>query len=161
MRWFTSLVALVACILLAAAPALGAERFKMECPSCDHIDADGSGLKPNATLVIVLRDVRTGERLLPNATTVKTDASGSFHSEFPIRLVDHPSVEGSVFNPDGTNLILAAHTQVSAPARCLRSANLPHTGAGSRLLVAVGVVLLGAGAALLRATQPRLRQRNH
>lgn len=53
MRFLRSLV-LVAVLLLWAAPASGAEQLVMECPVCDHVDVDGSGLEPNATLTLVI-----------------------------------------------------------------------------------------------------------
>jgi hypothetical protein len=37
----------------------------MECPVCDHVDVDGSGLEPNATLTLVITDVATGQDVLP------------------------------------------------------------------------------------------------
>ena len=60
MRFFRSLP-LLAVLLLWAAPASGAEQLVMECPVCDHVDVDGSGLDPNAplTLTLVITDVAT------------------------------------------------------------------------------------------------------
>jgi LPXTG-motif cell wall-anchored protein len=150
MRWFIRLLIPLACVLLAT-PALAAESFNMSCPRCDHVDAVATGLKPNATLVLVIRDVRTGQRVIPNPTKVKTDASGRFSGEFAVDLAAHPSLEGAIYNQNGTDLVLAVHTTVEAPAHCARAANLPYTGSTSRLLVLLTAALIGGGALLVRA----------
>src|SRR5512132_324080 len=63
MRLFRSLV-LVVLLLLWAAPASGAEALVMKCPVCDHVDVDGSGLEPNATLSLTITDVTSGQDVL-------------------------------------------------------------------------------------------------
>jgi LPXTG-motif cell wall-anchored protein len=151
MRWFLWLLTLLACLLLAT-PALAAESFEMSCPRCDHVDAVATGLEPNATLVLVVRDVRTGQPVIPNPTMIKTDASGRFSGEFPVDLAAHPSLEGAIYNRNGTDLVLDVHTTVEAPAHCARAANLPYTGSTSRLLALVAATLIGGGAVLVRAT---------
>jgi hypothetical protein len=153
MRWLISVLAVLACLIVAAAPALGAERFEMSCPTCDHIDAEGHGLAANARLVVVIRDVRTGERVIPASTMVTTDARGNFSREFDVSLADHPAVEGSVYNQDGSNLVLAAHTRFSAPAHCARGKPLPFTGSRTDLLATTAIALLAGGAVLLLTTR--------
>jgi hypothetical protein len=154
MRWFSSVLAMLACLLVAAAPAVGAERFEMSCPTCDHIDAEGHGLTANATLVVVIRDVRTGQRVNPTHATVRTDSGGNFSAEYDVRLADHPAVEGAVYNQDGANLVLAAHTRFSAPAHCLKNGKtLPFTGSRTDLLATTAIALLAAGVVLLLTTR--------
>jgi len=159
MRRFVSLLGLAALTLLLAAPAHGAESFVMSCPVCDHVDVEAKGLKPNTTLTLDIRDVRTGQPVIPNLTTVTTDQSGSFSREFPVDLAKHPLLVGSLYNHQGTDLVLAAHTQARAPAHCKRATTLPYTGSSSRLPAALGGVFLVVGGLLLLATRTRQRAR--
>jgi LPXTG-motif cell wall-anchored protein len=163
MRWSTNaLAALTALVLSAclvmAVPALAAESFVMSCPSCDHIDAAGKGLEPNAALVVNIKDLRTGEHVIPASTKVRTDAHGDFEAEYDVDLAEHPSTEGSVYDSDGGSLVLAAHTQFSAPAHCRRSATLPSTGFTTWALAVLGTVLVAGGVLLLTATRVRARR---
>jgi hypothetical protein len=157
MRWFAAVLTLAAGLLMAA-PALAAESFVMNCPNCDHIDAAGKGMEPNAVLVVNIKDLRTGEHVIPETTTVRTDASGGFSAEFDIDLAAHPSTEGSVYNRDGTSLVLAAHTRFSAPAHCARATSLPWTGAATRALAVLGTALVGGGVLVLATTRSRPRR---
>jgi LPXTG-motif cell wall-anchored protein len=158
MRWFAAVLSLVACLLMAA-PALAAESFVMDCPNCDHIDAAGKGMEPNAVLVVNIKDLRTGEHVIPETTTVRTDASGSFSAEFDVDLAAHPSTEGSVYDRDGTSLVLAAHTRFSAPAHCARTTSLPRTGAATRALAVLGTALVAGGVLVLATTRSRAGRR--
>src|SRR4029450_8923178 len=90
MRLFRSLV-LVVLLLLWAAPASGAEARVMRGPVCDHVDVDGSGLEPNASLSLTITDVRSGQDVL-SGVRVTTDGSGSFSREFDIDLARHPAL---------------------------------------------------------------------
>jgi LPXTG-motif cell wall-anchored protein len=153
MRFFRSLL-LLAVLLLWAAPALGAEQLVMECPVCDHVDVDGSGLEPNAALTLVITDVATGQDVLP-AIRVTTDGSGRFSREYDMDLAKHPGLLASLYEPNGADLVLAAHANAQAPAHCRRAAPLPYTGSSHGLSAGVAAGLLGAGGLLLLATRRR------
>ena len=146
---------LAALLLLLAAPAHAAEELEMECPVCDHVDVSGHGLEPNTTVTLVILDVRSGQKVLPD-TRVQTDASGSFEREFDMDLARHPSLLANLYESNGSSLILAAHTNATAPAHCRRDASLPYTGSSpwpSAGGTAAG--LLGVGAVLLLLTRRR------
>ena len=153
MRLFRSLV-LVVLLLLWAAPASGAEELVMKCPVCDHVDVDGHGLEPNATLSLTITDVRSGQDVL-SGVRVTTDGSGSFSREFDIDLARHPALLANLYEPSGSTLVLAAHANAQAPAHCRRSASLPYTGSSSGLPAGLAAGLLGAGALLLLVTRRR------
>jgi LPXTG-motif cell wall-anchored protein len=153
MRLFRSLV-LIVLLLLWAAPASGAEALVMKCPVCDHVDVDGSGLEPNATLSLTITDVRSGQDVL-SGVRVTTDGSGSFSREFDIDLARHPALLANLYEPSGSTLVLAAHANAQAPAHCRRSASLPYTGSSSGLPAGLAAGLLGAGALLLLVTRRR------
>jgi len=158
MRRFMSLLGLATLTLLVAAPAHGAGSFVMSCPVCDHVDVEATGLEPNTTLTLDIRDVRTGQQVIPNLTTVTTDRSGSFSREFPMDLAKHPLLVGSLYNRNGTDLVLAAHTRAQAPAHCKRAITLPYTGSSSRLPAALAGALLGVGGLLVLLTRTRARR---
>ena len=159
MRWSIAAALALVISLLMAVPALAAESFVMDCPNCDHIDAAGKGLDPNATLIVNIKDLKTGEHVIPESTTVKTDANGDFNAEYDVDLADHPATEGSVFNSDGGNLVLAAHTQFNAPPHCARGASLPNTGYdATRALAVFGTALVGGGVLLLTLSRVRARR---
>jgi hypothetical protein len=148
MRWSRLLFGLGTLTLLLAAPAYGAGSLEMNCPRCDHVDVAGNGLEPNATLTLVIRDVRSGQEVVPE-TKVTTDGSGGFSGEFDVDLNKHPLLLGSVYNLEGTNLELAAHTRAQAPAHCRRAVSLPYSGSPSTGSAALAAGLLGVGALLL------------
>jgi hypothetical protein len=152
MRWSRSLLGLAALTLLVAAPAYGAGALEMNCPRCDHVDVEGHGLKPNATLLLVIRDVRSGQEVIPE-TKVTTDGSGSFKGEYDVDLAKHPLLLGSVYDQAGTDVELAAHTRAQAPAHCSRAASLPYSGSPSGRSAALAAGLLGAGGLLLLVTR--------
>ena len=153
MRFFRSLV-LATLLLLWAAPASGAEELTMECPVCDHVDVAGRGLEPNATLTLVITDVKSGQDVLPE-TRVTTDSAGSFSREFDMDLARHPSLLGNLYERNGTTLVLAAHANASAPAHCRRDASLPYTGSHTGLTAGAAGGLLAVGAVLLLVTRRR------
>jgi hypothetical protein len=113
MRWSRSLFGLAALMLLLAAPAYAAGSLKMNCPRCDHVDVEGHGLEPNTTLTLLIRDVRSGQQVIPE-TKITTDGSGSFAGEYDVDLTKHPLLLGSVYDQAGTDLELAAHTRAQA-----------------------------------------------
>jgi len=128
----------------------------MNCPRCDHVDVEGHGLQPNATLILVIRDVRSGQEVVPE-TNVTTDGSGSFAGEYDVDLSKHPLLLGSVYDQAGTDVELAAHTRASAPPHCTRDAALPYSGSPSARSAALAGGLLGAGGLLLLVTRRRAR----
>jgi hypothetical protein len=148
-------------ILLLGSPATGAETFIVTCHVCDKVDVGGKGLKANATYTVLVRDVRTGQRVIPNPTTVTTDASGAFSYSYPLDLAAHPSLQGSLYNITGTETLLAAHSRFTAPLKCGRTVPLPYTGSPSRLplLSAFSALLIGIGGALVFATRARVHVR--
>jgi hypothetical protein len=152
MRWSRSLLVVAVLALLPAAPAYGAGALQMSCPRCDHVDVEGHGLKPNASLILVIRDVRSGQEVVPE-TTITTDGSGSFAGEYDVDLAKHPLLLGSVYDKAGTDVELAAHTRAQAPAHCTRAASLPYSGSPSGRAAALAAGLLGAGGLLLLATR--------
>jgi LPXTG-motif cell wall-anchored protein len=150
-RLVRSLVLAAVLLVLVAVPATGAEELTMACPVCDHVDVAGRGLEPNATLVLTISDVKSGQTVLPE-TRITTDSSGSFSREFDMDLVKHPALLGNLFEKSGNTLVLAAHTNASAPAHCRRDASLPYTGSHIGLLVGTaGALLVGGGLLLLAA----------
>jgi LPXTG-motif cell wall-anchored protein len=151
MRLSRSLL-LVVFLLLWAAPASGAEELVMKCPVCDHVDVDGRGLEPNATLTLTITDVTSGQNVLSGAR-VTTDASGSFSREFDMDLAKHPALLANLYERSGSTLVLAAHANAQAPAHCRRNASLPYTGSSSGPWAGVAAGLLGVGALLLAVTR--------
>jgi LPXTG-motif cell wall-anchored protein len=156
MRWSRSLLGVAVLALLLAAPAYAAGELEMSCPRCDHVDVEGHGLEPNTTMTLVIRDVRSGQEVVPEVE-ITTDASGGFAGEYDVDLSKHPLLLGSVYNQAGTDVELAAHTQARAPAHCTRAASLPYTGSPSGLSAAVAAGLLGAGGLLLLVSRRRAR----
>jgi LPXTG-motif cell wall-anchored protein len=153
MRFIRSLL-LATLLLLWAVPASGAEVLEMECPVCDHVDVAGHGLEPNAALTLTIRDVKSGQTVLPE-TRVTSDSSGSFSREFDMDLAKHPTLLANLYESNGNTLVLAAHANASAPAHCRRDASLPYTGSGSGLSAGVAGGLLAVGVALLVVTRRR------
>lgn len=154
MRWFRLLPGLAVLLVLWAAPAYAAGDLVMNCPVCDHVDVDGHGLTPNATVTLVILDVRTGQKVLPD-TRVTTDGSGSFSREFDVDLAKHPSLIGTVYRKDGTDFVLAAHSRAQAPAHCRRASSLPYSGSRSGLSAVTAGGLLAVGGLLLLVTRRR------
>jgi hypothetical protein len=149
-------IGLAALLLLWAVPASGAETLTMNCPVCDHVDVAGDGLEPNARLTLVIRDVRTGQKVMPDMAVVG-DGSGSFEREIDLDLSRHPALLADLYEKSGDSLVLAAHTNAEAPSHCKRDVALPYTGAGTGLSAAVATGLLGAGGLLLLAGRRRCR----
>ena len=156
MRWSRLPVGVAVLALLLATPAYGAGALEMRCPRCDHVDVDGHGLEPNATLTLVVRDVRSGQEVVPE-TKVTTDGTGGFSGEYDVDLRKHPLLLGSVYDRAGSDVELAAHTRAQAPAHCARKASLPYSGAASARSAALAAGLLGTGGLLLLLTRRRSR----
>ena len=154
MRIVRSLILGAFLLVLVAVPAAGAEQLTMECPVCDHVDVAGSGLEPNATLILTITDVKSGQTVLPK-TRITTDSSGNFSREFDMDLAKHPALLGNLFEQNGNTLVLAAHTRASAPAHCRRDASLPYTGSHTGLVTGIAGALLAVGGVLLLATRRR------
>lgn len=148
MRWSRLLVGVATLALLLAAPAYGAGALEMRCPRCDHVDVEGHGLEPNATLTLVVRDIRSGQEVVPE-TRITTDGTGGFSGEYDVDLRKHPLLLGSVYDRAGSDVELAAHTRAQAPAHCAREASLPYSGAPSARSAAMAAGLLGTGGLLL------------
>jgi LPXTG-motif cell wall-anchored protein len=153
MKWSRLLLGL-AVLLLWAAPAYGAEELKMVCPVCDHVDVDGRGLEPNATLTLTITDVTSGQDVLSGAR-VTTDGAGSFSREFDVDLAKHPTLLANLYEQSGSALVLAAHANAQAPAHCRRAASLPYTGSSTGRSAGVAAGLLGVGALLVLVTRRR------
>ena len=156
MRWSRLPVGVAVLALLLATPAYGAGALEMRCPRCDHVDVDGHGLEPNATLTLVVRDGRSGQEVVPE-TKVTTDGTGGFSGEYDVDLRKHPLLLGSVYDRAGSDVELAAHTRAQAPAHCARGASLPYSGAASARSAALAAGLLGTGGLLLLLTRRRSR----
>jgi LPXTG-motif cell wall-anchored protein len=154
MRFVRSLALAAFLLVLLAVPAVGAEQLTMECPVCDHVDVAGRGLEPNATLVLTISDVKSGQIVLPE-TRITTDNSGSFSREFDMDLAKHPALLGNLYEQNGSTLVLAAHTNASAPAHCRRDASLPYTGSRADLSAGAAGGLLAVGVGLLLVTRRR------
>ena len=67
-------------------------------------------------------------------------------------LARHPALLANLYKTKGSTLVLAAHTNASAPAHCRRATSLPYTGSSSwptagtaAGLLVVGILLLLAG----------------
>ena len=126
----------------------------MACPVCDHVDVAGRRLEPNATLILTISDVKSGQTVLPE-TRITTDSSGSFSREFDVDLAKHPALLGNLYEQNGNTLVLAAHTNASAPAHCRRDASLPYTGSHAGLLARTAGALLVMGGLLLLIARRR------
>ena len=154
MRRLRLALGLAVALLLWAAPGYGAETLTMTCPVCDHVDVSGAGLEPNARLTLVIRDVRTGQKVATDMP-VTASASGEFEREIDLDLSKYPALLADLYEKNGSTLVLAAHTNAEAPAHCKRDVALPYTGAGTGPAAAVGAGLLVAGGLLLLAGRRR------
>jgi LPXTG-motif cell wall-anchored protein len=154
MRRLRLALGLAAVLLAVAAPGYGAETLTMECPVCDHVDVSGDGLEPNARLTLVIRDVRTGQKVTPEMA-VTADGAGSFEREIDLDLSQHPALLADLYERNGDVLVLAAHTNAQAPAHCRRDVDLPYTGGHTGTTAAVAGGLLAVGGLLLLAGRRR------
>jgi LPXTG-motif cell wall-anchored protein len=154
MRFVRSLVLAGLLLAVAAVPAAGAEELTMECPACDHVDVEGSGLESNANLTLTISDVKSGQIVVPR-TRITTDSSGRFSREFDMDLAKHPALLGNLYEENGGTLVLAAHANASAPAHCRRDASLPYTGSATGLSAGAAGALLTLGGVLLLVTRRR------
>lgn len=147
-------------LLLVAFPADAAETFIVTCHVCDQVDVVGKGLDPDASFTLVVRDVRTGQQINPNPTVIQTDAAGEFLHSYPVDLAAHPSLTGTLYSKNGSDLLIAAHNRFLAPLKCGRKVALPYTGPSSQtpLLAILGAFLTTAGGLLVLATRSRGRR---
>ena len=154
-RLLPAVVALL--VLLVASPANAAETFIVTCHVCDRVDVVGKGLDPNASFTLVVRDVRTGQQINPNPTVIQSDGSGAFFHSYPVDLAAHPSLQGTLYSKNGSDLLIAAHNRFIAPLKCGRKVALPYTGPSSQtpLLAVLATLLVTGGAALALATRSR------
>ena len=154
MKKLLPFVAALLLLGLLAPPASAAESFIVTCHVCDKFDVVGKGLKADATYSLVVTDVRTGQQVTPGRVDVKTDGAGSFSYDYPLDLAAHPSLQGSLYDSSGNDMLLAAHSTFTAPLKCGRKVALPYTGPtemtpilglfGSALVALGGVLLLTA-----------------
>jgi LPXTG-motif cell wall-anchored protein len=160
MRRLLPAVAATLLILLVASPATAAETFIVTCHVCDKVDVVGKGLDPDASFTLVVRDVRTGQQVNPNPTVIQTDGSGGFSHSYPVDLAAHPSLQGTLYSKNGSDLLVAAHNRFIAPLKCGRKVALPVTGPSSQapLLAILGALLVTTGGALVLATRSRGRR---
>jgi LPXTG-motif cell wall-anchored protein len=157
-RLFPAVVATLL-VLLVASPATAAETFIVTCHVCDKVDVIGKGLDADASFTLVVRDVRTGQQMNPNPTVIRTNGSGQFTYHYPVDLAAHPSLQGTLYSKNGSDLLIAAHNRFIAPLKCGRKVALPYTGPTSQapLLAILGGLLVTAGGALVLATRTRDR----
>ena len=154
MRRLRPALGLAAVLLAVAAPGYGAETLTMECPVCDHVDVSGDGLEPNARLTLVIRDVRSGQKVVPDMA-VTADGAGSFEREIDLDLSRHPALLADLYERNGDVLALAAHTNAQAPSHCRRDVALPYTGNRTGTTAALAGGLLAVGGLLLLAGRRR------
>jgi hypothetical protein len=75
----------------------------MACPVCDQVDVAGRGLTANASLVLTITDVHSGQLVIPE-TRITTDNSGGFAREFDLDLARHPALLGNLYAPQRRHL---------------------------------------------------------
>jgi hypothetical protein len=162
------LPAAVGLAVLALVPAAwAAETLVLSCTVCTTVVATGNGLPANETVRLTLTDVKTGQQLA-GPLSIQTDAQGAFVKKIPVDLFKHPSVESSVWKTDGSVLVVAAHNTFNAPCKDGKMMPMEHmegmegmeghlafTGAHTPQLLAIGLGLLGLGAALLAGSRLR------
>ncbi|SRR6266516_3793261 len=144
-------------LLLLVPAAQAAETLVLTCNVCTRVVATGKGLPASTTVRVTLTDVRTGLQVV-SPVAVRTDAQGAFVQTIPVDLSKHPSVESSVWTPNGSVLVVAAHNRFTAPCHngmmgAMSGMGgmadpLPMTGANAPWLLALGFGLLAAGLAL-------------
>ena len=157
MKKLLPLVAALLLIGLLAPPATAAESFVVTCHVCSDFEVFGKGLKADATYSLVVTDVRTGQQVTPGRVDVKTDGVGNFSYNYPLDLAAHPSLQGSLYDSNGNDMLLAAHSTFTAPLKCGRKVALPYTGPTQMtpILGLFGFALVGMGGLLLLAARRR------
>ncbi len=158
------LPAVVGLALLALVPAAqAAESLVLTCSVCTRVVATAKGLPADTTVRVTLTDVRTGLQVV-SPVAVRTDAQGAFVKTIPVDLSRHPSVESSVWTPDGQVLVVAAHNRIAAPCKNGKMVDmgagemgetLAFTGVHAPELLGLGLVLLAAGVAMRVAGRRR------
>ena len=146
------LLLVLAGLLLVVAPAArAAETLVLTCTECTELIVTGKGLPANEEVRVGVVDVKTGQETT-SQFNVTTDASGAFSRKIPMDLGEHPTLESTVWRKDNGNvLVVAAHSRFTAP--CKPEDTLAFTGSHAPLLGGLGLVLLTAGALLLRGSR--------
>ena len=146
------LLLVLAGLLLVLAPAArAAETLVLTCTVCTRLVVTGKDLPANSEVRVGVVDVKTGQETT-NQFYVQTDANGAFSKKIPMDLGEHPTLESTVWKQDtGNVLVVAAHSRFTAP--CKPEDTLAFTGSHTPLLLGLGLVLLAAGAFLLRGSR--------
>ena len=148
------LLVLAGLLILTIPAAAAAETLVLTCTKCTELIVTGKGLPANEQVRVGVVDVKTGQETT-NQFYVDTDADGAFAKKIPMDLGEHPSLESTVWRKDGNVLVVAAHSRFTAP--CKPEDTLAFTGSHAPLLGGLGLVLLAAGALLVRGSRRAYR----
>jgi hypothetical protein len=148
------LVVLAGLLVVLAPAARAAEALVLTCEVCTELVITGKGLPANDEVRVSVVDVKTGQETT-GQFYVDTDADGAFVKKLPMDLGEHPSLESTVWKRDGSVLVVAAHTRFTAP--CKPEDTLAFTGSHTPQLLGLGLVLLAAGALMLRGSRKAYR----
>ena len=145
------LLVLAGLLILKVPAARAAETLVLTCTECTELIVTGKGLPANEEVRVGVVDVKTGQETT-SQFNVTTDASGAFSRKIPMDLGEHPTLESTVWRKDNGNvLVVAAHSRFTAP--CKPEDTLAFTGSHAPLLGGLGLVLLAAGALLVRGSR--------
>ena len=148
---FAKLLLVLAGLLALTIPAAGAaETLVLTCEVCDEVIVTGKGLPASEQVRVSLVDIKTGQEV-SSQFYVDTDASGAFVAKRAVDLRKHPTLESTVWKDDGGVLVVAAHTRFTAP--CEPEETLAFTGSSTPVLLGLGLVLVAAGALLVRGAR--------
>jgi LPXTG-motif cell wall-anchored protein len=146
-----TLALLLALVLAGALPVQAAESLVLTCTVCTNVVATGKGLPASETVRLNLADLTTGQAVV-SPVSVQTDAAGSFVKRVNVDLTVHPSLEASVWAPQGGTLVVAAHSRFLSPCKPKKNADkLPLTGSNSALVLLGAMLLLGVGVVMVKA----------
>jgi hypothetical protein len=148
------LLVLAGLLALSVPAAQAAETLVLTCEVCDEVIVTGKGLPASEQVRVSLVDVKTGQEVA-DQFYVTTDADGAFVKKVAVDLRQHPALESSVWKNDGGVLVVAAHTRFKAP--CEPEETLAFTGSNTPRLLGLGLVLLAAGALLVRGARRAYR----
>ena len=145
------LLVLAGLLILTIPAAAAAETLVLTCTKCTELIVTGKGLPANEQVRVGVVDVKTGQETT-NQFYVQTDADGAFTKKIPMDLGEHPTLESTVWKQDTNNvLVVAAHSRFTAP--CKPEDTLAFTGSHAPLLGGLGLILLAAGALLVRGSR--------
>jgi hypothetical protein len=154
-RSVRALLALAALFLVGAVPASAAETLVLTCKVCTVVIATGSGLPASETVHLTLHDVTTGQEVV-KPVPIRTDAQGKFLAKVNVDLTKHPSLESSVWKPNGQVLVIAAHNRFNSPCKPKKPADtLAFTGSHAPQLLGGGLALLVVGGLLVLVASRR------